>query len=199
MTAAARIDELARYSRRSAISSAVGLAVLAGSLVLSTVTLARLETRRADLESDIANLDAQKTQTETALQQAIQKLNEQSQLISGPLAQVAHPQASSNPVRGAKTPQGWQLYDFIVSVDVPEVRKSEIKEVEYHFDDPTVHNKIQVSGDAATDYAVSYRGYGCFPLMLIDLVLKNETTVPLYFDQCKALGFTVQAPASNSH
>lgn len=186
-------DELGKLktaSRRAAVMSFVGLLFLIGSLVYSASQLRTLESRRNQLNEDISKLKAQKELTQSAASRAVELLNEKNKELTGPLVDLVHPQVHATPAPGLTASNGLPLYDFILSVSVPEARKSEITEVQYNFNHPTFVNQNQTSKDASNGFAVSYRGWGCLSLVTIRVVLKKGDTVPLYFDECKALGWS---------
>lgn len=191
MIEAQDLQKLSTASRRSAIMSFIGLVIVIGSLVYSATQLRTLEHRRDQLTAEIEKLEARKEQAVAGAALAVRTLQEVTKPISGTLAEVVHPQVRATPVPGAKAANGLPLYDFVLSVSVPEGRKSEIREVQYTFAHSSFLNKQQTSTDSSNGFAVSYRGWGCLSLVVIKLMLQNGSAVPLYFDECQALSSAI--------
>jgi len=206
VSAAADLEELGKSSRRAAIVSAAGLTILAGSLVAAGARLGSAEKRvsaareevnamrlerdglqkeQAALAADISRLKGQKTDLERknlGLEAEVEKLR-------GPLQKLVEIDAAAQKL-GLSDPKGRPLYDFSIWLKLPEFRKSEIKKVRYHFDNPSAILKDRYADNPANGFSISYRGWGCFPDIRVTLTTADGGAIEMPLDQCAKLAWT---------
>jgi Skp family chaperone for outer membrane proteins len=94
-------------------------------------------------------------------------------------------------VRFSKPPTGEKLgertyYPLRLSVDIPADRSGEISRVEYYFNHPSFVPRLRTSFDAASGFALAYRGWGCIRDVTVTLIGRDESRHPISFDMCKA-------------
>ena len=82
-----------------------------------------------------------------------------------------------------------QLYDFSIWVNSSNYTLDKISKVSYHFLQGETLQKVREGDNPSNGFLISYRGWGCFPLMRIVVTYKDGTTEDMYFDACEALGW----------
>ena len=88
---------------------------------------------------------------------------------------------------GRKLPEGPE-YRFAILLSAPQSTLAGIKSVRYKFDDPTFPQPLKVADNPATQFSVSYTGWGCLDDVGVELELLDGTQYSLVFDMCKSLG-----------
>ena len=189
-----QLELLDRASRRSALLSLIGLIIVFGALIYSSLKLASLQSsissekqQQTKLSNEIRELQLKKADLERQAATLVTDLNRREHT---PLADTIEPHASSTPLPGIKAKNGLPIYDFVLSISVPENRKQDIQSVDYYFDDPSFIEKVKTSTDGSTGYPVSYRGWGCLTAVKIRVHLKDQKDIVKYFDMCKGLHWT---------
>lgn len=167
-------QKLRRSSYLSAALTVMGFVIIVSSLIFSYTQIREKEARVNEL-----------TELEDQL---AKKIEEQEALIkeyewaSSPLAIMAQTKAIT--LNGIRDPQGRQVYDFSIWLQVPVLLKDKIVKVSYYFDHPTMIKKNRESQEAANGYSVSYRGWGCLSSVIITVSLTDGTIHKLDFNQC---------------
>ncbi|MBN1479328.1 hypothetical protein JXA70_03555 [candidate division KSB1 bacterium] len=105
----------------------------------------------------------------------------------GPIADLVKPKALAITLPGQRDPENRQLYNFIVWIEVPHVRKSEISSVAYLFDYFTMLKKERIGREPGNGFAVNYTGWGCLETITLTIKLKNGTQTTVDFAMCDNL------------
>ena len=92
-----------------------------------------------------------------------------------PLDSLIVPRAMAN-AQGS----GSKNFNFVLWLDVPGFRKSEIKEVQYHLC-PGFIDRDRISREPSSGYAMGYIGWGACPHVLIDVNLTNGQVIKIDF------------------
>ncbi len=151
-----------------------------------------VEAELQSLQKQKADLLEQKEQLEKDIDKLIVIANQSQKSNFSDSVEGVVPKASATPVRGVRTANGDQVYDFQCWLDlsgVPDTQKQRIESVSYEFNDPTMHNKRQTSSDPSNGYAVGYRGWGAFHLVPITIKFKDGKELTIYLDMFKAIGW----------
>jgi hypothetical protein len=202
----AQVEDIGRASRRAAVQSLVALGALGCSLGFAAWRLAsaerdfrKVQAQVIQLRDDGARLTATKQQLEgdthrllgekQKLELANQGLEAEVQRLRGPLVKLVQLKSSSESLPGVRDPQGRQIYDFAIWLDLPDFRKVEINEVHYHFGHPSALKQDRVGRLPANGFSISYRGWGCFRQISVTFKLKDGSSFQQQFDQCLALGW----------
>ena len=98
-----------------------------------------------------------------------------------PVSALVKPKASANRVAA-------NTYDCKLWLDVPEKRRNEIARVTYKFNHASFNGQPLESSDSSTGFAVGYRGWGAFRLIIIEIQLKSGQKSQIAFDMAGALG-----------
>lgn len=77
-----------------------------------------------------------------------------------------------------------QIYDYSIWLEVPILLKDKIIKVVYNFPDSSMFKKVRESAESANGYSVSYRGWGCFSNMEVNIHLKDKNIHTFSFNQC---------------
>jgi hypothetical protein len=117
-------------------------------------------------------------------------LAEIDRLKDAPIVSLVTPRAIAIPLKEKRGANGEQLFNVLLWVEVPAVRKPDIVSVEYHFPSTWFIQKTHVSHEASNSFAVSYEGWGCEAHVSETIITRNGQRLgPLDFDLCKALGW----------
>jgi hypothetical protein len=174
------VAELARRSRRNAVLTVASGLLILGSLTFSAYRITEGEERVSALRTKQDSL----AHRNDSLAERIAQLTRVVDSLTGPLAKVVVPQSTATLVPHATTAAGQPLSDYVISLKVPEGRQKEIATVTYHFDNATALVQQRSSTNAANGFAVSYRGFGCFGVIHIEIVLTDGRHTDIPFDQC---------------
>jgi len=79
---------------------------------------------------------------------------------NGPLSELVTPKAIAIRRPGLKDQQDRQLFNFIVWLDLPYVRKADIQQVQYVFGDSSFLRNRHKSSESSNGFAVGYLGWG---------------------------------------
>lgn len=116
-------------------------------------------------------------------------------LESGPLDKIVSMEAITVKLVGEKTKitveesgestqKDAQLYDFSLWIDVPNNRKNDIESVEYRRKNGAVLQKVLSSKEPTNGFGVSYKGWGCFPIIEVTIKEKSGEITKMSFNQC---------------
>jgi GTPase SAR1 family protein len=84
-----------------------------------------------------------------------------------PIEYLIVPRATSEAVEGTKD------FDYLIWIDVPSFRATEIKEVIYKWPCDYFIDKNLVGTEQSLGFAIGYRGWGICPIINITVILKN--------------------------
>jgi len=90
-----------------------------------------------------------------------------------PIDSLIEPKVSRDPTA--------ENYNFLLWIDVPSFRREEIREVHYHFCKDFI-DKLRISSEKNTSFAIGYLGWGYCPRMKIDVILETKDTIRMNFD-----------------
>ena len=125
---------------------------------------------------------AEKKDELTELRRQIGPIREEIDHIrNGPLSELVTPKAIAILRPGLKDERGRQLFNFIVWLDLPFVRKADIKQVEYVFGDDSFLRNRHTSSESSNGFAVGYLGWGAMPSVPITIVTNQGPNVSLRF------------------
>jgi hypothetical protein len=193
------VQEFTRRDRRRTIAFTVAAFVTwAAVLLASSVIINNAKKDLAKIRSETLLLQ----QTNQALKSNNTKLSADNtrlaalaSLLNGPLSSVVEPRLYVQRVEGITDPRGKPVYDFILFLNVPEPRRSEIKAVEYIVNHPEKLNPVMHGGSAEASFAAAYRGTGCFVPVIVKVTPVRGNPFTTAFDECAAWA---DASASNS-
>ncbi len=102
---------------------------------------------------------------------------------------VIQPVAYAIPTKGTTSTNNGSLplFTFYLHLKTIDSVKSSISSVDYFFNHPTFRKKHQVSKDSASDFKISYTGWGCLDTVTIAITKKNKSTDTIYFRMCNNL------------
>jgi hypothetical protein len=158
------------YSIQSRITEIEALREKTKAEVADSVTKELLKVVLKGRGEQYANQDVTETIKRLALEQTY------------PIDSLIVPRATSVPVSGTK------FKDFLIWIDVPSFRATEIKEVEYKW--PCKEgfiDSVHIGTQPSLGFAFGYRGWGYCPIILIKVILKNGEQVPIRFELGKYL------------
>jgi hypothetical protein len=140
--------------------SAIGLLLMGAAILYGAVRLSKLREQIS-----------KKTATLTAIKDEIAALNNQIERIrNGPLPDLVTPRAVAILRPGLRDREGRQLFNFMVWLNVPHVRQSEIREVRYFFGDSSFLSNRKTGSEASNGFAVGYLGWGAMTSVPIEVV-----------------------------
>lgn len=188
-----------RELRRTRVFSLVLVALLliavgAGAYALRLSRIARQQQRYAETQQRLAEERNQEIERlvlqSSELQGRIESFN---QLLQGPIEDLITLRARSEPY----TQSGSQVVDranrplYLITcwVEVPDVRKAEIREVIYRFPHDSFYPREKESRNWSNGYAISYTGWGCLNRVDVRIVMRDGSAVDTSFDLCRALGW----------
>jgi len=189
-------EELRRWLRLTQRLTVAALLAAIAIIGFSVYKLNRtmIEKKQAvnQLDTQLKGLDSQIKDRTEKLEQLEKDYSKALALANAPAKKLAlfdqiRPKAEAVP--DGKGPDGKQYYDFSISLDAPESVRDQIARVTYHLDHPSFENKTLVGNNPGDGFKVGYHGWGALRLVTIDVLLKNGTTHPYYFDMIKALGW----------
>ena len=166
--------KLQRSSYLSAVLSLFGFIIIIGSLVFSYVEIQKKE-RKVNALAEIEKALGEKIRSQEL---RIKEL----ELASSPKSITTRNRSIM--LKGIFGNQGRQIYDYSIWLEVPILLKDKITKVVYNFPDSSMFKKRRESTEAANGYGASYRGWGCFSEMEVNVHLKDESIHTLVFDQC---------------
>jgi len=82
-----------------------------------------------------------------------------------------------------------QVYQFTLSLSVPENHRGRISEVAYLLNHRTLNYVTMRSSDPSDGFAVGYTGWGCLRNVTITMTLRDGTLNSFAFDMCPAIGW----------
>ncbi len=179
------IDLIATQERRQFRAIIIGSALIV--IVWASLAYAayqRLHSLRVEI--------AEEQQQQQKLTSAVARLIQQKQALEGkvgkdiPLQYLVKPLLSSSEVPGLRDVHGHQVFDFILYVYVPPSRVSELESVAYVINHPERLRPLVRSDDQLGQFAVKYRGTGCFAPVIVRVTPKSKPTFDLPFDMCDA-------------
>lgn len=184
-----------KVSYISAFLSLIGFIIIAGSLVFSYSTIKQKENRVKEL-----------TQKEHELTQTVKDLNLKRQdltveeqrlqlLIKKQKKRIEDMKWASSPeaivVQGKKvklddifTKEGYQLYDYIIWLQIPVLLKDKITKVHYLFDNPSMLKRNRYETESSNGFSTAYRGYSCLKSVDITVHFIDGGLLEFVFDQC---------------
>jgi hypothetical protein len=107
----------------------------------------------------------------------------------GPLSELVTPRAIAILRPGLRDESGRQLFNFIVWLDLPYVRKADIKEVEYVFGDESFLRNRHTSSESSNGFAVGYLGWGAMTSVPITIAQNHGPDVTLRFRMSDKIEF----------
>jgi hypothetical protein len=108
---------------------------------------------------------------------------------NAPLSELVTAKAIAILRPGLRDERGRQLFNFIVWLDLPYVRKADIKEVEYVFGDESFLRNRHTSSESSNGFAVGYLGWGAMTLVPITIVQNQGPDVTLRFRMSEEIKF----------
>ena len=156
----------------------LGAVLVAAAFIYSYSGLNNLQ---ADIEAKQAKRDD--------LDAAIRELEDERDFLkTGPLSELVRVDALAVKLDGRRDPQGRQLYDFSLWLDVPNNRKQDIREVRYRRLAGERLQDVLVGTEPSNGFRRSYLGWGCFDKVDVVIVkTTGEETPPIRVDQCRIL------------
>lgn len=176
-----RVDELGRASRRAALLSLCGVAVVLLSLGYSAYQLRTLEAKKAALQQDIAAAQGQYDQLRANIEKVSNSLRITQQ------NEVYELKATCK-ATGTKTSSGDPVYNFVIYLNSPPDVLAKIEKVTYDFNHPSFLHPHRVVTDSSTGFATQWQGWGCLSPVEVTVYLKDGTSQKIDFDMCKSLG-----------
>ena len=165
--------------------SVVGVLVLAGAMGYGYHELSVLHVQ---IDSTQKELDRINNKSIPCLQSKIEKLK------NAPVRELVTPRAIEVELTNQRDPQGRQLYNYTLWLDMPASRKKDISSVKYFFDDKSMRVKTHIGTQPSNSFAVSYKGWGCFSDVVVTIDSPGRLSPPIHFDMCKA----IEQPESSS-
>lgn len=108
---------------------------------------------------------------------------------NGPLSELVTPRAIAILRPGLRDERGRQLFNFIVWLDLPYVRKADINEVEYVFGDESFLRNRHTSSESSNGFAVGYLGWGAMTSVPIKIAQNQGPDVTLRFRMSDEIEF----------
>jgi len=103
---------------------------------------------------------------------------------NGPISELITPKAIAVRLEGRRAQNGRQLFNFVLWIDLPNYRKSDIQSVKYHFGHSSMLMKERTGKQASNGFAVNYTGWGCLGMVTLTVVLQNQQEVTIDFPMC---------------
>jgi cell division protein FtsB len=136
-----------------------------------------------------------RTQKKADLNRSIDCLNSEiHKLENAPVRDLVTPRAIEVELTNQRDPQGLQLYNYTLWLDMPASRKKDISRVKYFFDDKSMRLKTHLGTQPSNSFAVSYLGWGCFSDVVVTIDSPGQLFPPIHFDMCTA----IEQPESSS-
>ena len=150
-------------------TSWLGISLILAAIVYGFWDIQRLQ---SEIEVKQAALDSTKQASEL-VRQAINRI-ENSTLAE--LIEVKSIAIARDDLIGANNPstgEPYQLYNFVIWLDLPHGRKADIEEVEYNFNNSSFLNRTPTSTEKSNGFAHGYLGWGLLPIVPITVKPNN--------------------------
>lgn len=166
--------KLQKSSYISAALTLMGFVIIVSSLAFSYSQIKEKEIRLNKLTKIEKELESKIKRQELRIQEL--------EWASSPKAIIAQTKAVK--LDGVTDPNGRQIYDFSIWLQVPVMLRDKITRVEYSFDHPSMIKKTRESSEISNGYSVSYRGWGCLTAIDIKVHFQAGEIYWLVFNQC---------------
>jgi len=165
---------LQKSSYISAVLTLMGFVIILSSLVFSYFQIKEKEL----MVNELTKIEEELASKIKSQERRIKEL----EWASSPKAIVAQTKAVK--LHGVTDPEGRQIYDFSIWLQIPVLLKDKITKVEYFFHHPSMLKKMRESTEVSNGYSVSYRGWGCLTAIDIKVHLNDGEIYGLVFNQC---------------
>lgn len=181
--------QLKKRSKQGALISLFGFLIIVFAFIIAYRELTDLNTIIASKNIEIDALDSTlNSQKETIEynQSLIKNLVDEVNKLRDPTIQP-NVQAVKQP--NIFDPKGRQIYDFTLWITTSQFTLNKIEKVTYVFKHKSVILKNKEAFNKSNGFLVSYRGWGCIPVVQITVKYINGEEEVLYFNMCDGLGW----------
>lgn len=154
-------------------------AAIAVSTYLSFVYIDKSKAELERIEVQLGSLGAELER----LQQA------RDHLVSGPILDLIVPRTFVVKLADNIDQDNQKIYHFVSWLDVPDNRKTEIRRVDYRYQDGGSTGELVSSSEPSNGFAVSHLGAGCFSQVDVLIFQTSGTISEISFDQCQQIGW----------
>jgi uncharacterized coiled-coil protein SlyX len=179
--------QLKKRSKQGAIISVFGFLIIVFAFVIAYRELSSLNAIITSKNIEIDALDSTlKSQKETIEfnQDLIKSLVDEINKLRDPAIQ---PNARAVKQPNIYDPKGRQIYDFTLWITTSQFTLNKIEKVTYLFKHKSVILKNKEAFDNSNGFLVSYRGWGCIPVVQITVNYIDGDEEVIYFNMCDGL------------
>jgi uncharacterized coiled-coil protein SlyX len=179
--------QLKKRSKQGTFISIFGFLIIVFAFIIAYRELTNLNTIIASKNIEIDALDSTlNSQKETIEynQNLINSLVDEINKLRDPTIQ---PNARAVKQPNIYDPEGRQIYDFTLWIATSQFTLNKIEKVTYLFKHKSVILKNKEAFDNSNGFLVSYRGWGCIPVVQITVKYMDGEEEVLYFNMCQGL------------
>ncbi|MBI4810928.1 MAG: hypothetical protein HY800_05720 [Ignavibacteriales bacterium] len=198
-----QLEERIQKSSKTAakITGVAGILIIA-ALIVGLFQLFQLDRSVQDKKEEIAALDkslevrreqvdAMKMEFRDMEKEASKSGNIPLQTIlkkRTPIIALVVPQAKEKLIREPKVSQLSPMKNYLLWLEIPSERISEIQRVRYLLNDPAFKGQSLESNTPENGFSIDFQWRECLEHVIITLILQDQSEVNLDFDMCRALG-----------